>query len=211
MTAALAAYNSGLALARKGDVRGALAALDSAIGKVPKQPLFHLERGRVLRRLDRHVEAVGAFADAALLDESGAEARDELAETCKALKTREGPCRDPLHKWQALLPTPPGLTAAEADEIRQQLRVASGRCHVSSDPGSGNQYEVCATPSGDKQLTGYNPTTGSRWTETYGADGLWRGVDKDGERWRYDPRTEAYASSSGLFCIGSGERRLCNR
>jgi hypothetical protein len=74
---------------------------------------------------------------------------------------------------------------------------------------SGNTYNIERDDDGTVTVYGRNYNTGSRWRNVIEPDGDQRGVDSNGNRWRYNSTTGRYQNSDGSGCIGHGLRRTC--
>lgn len=76
------------------------------------------------------------------------------------------------------------------------------------DPRSGNYYAI--TRDGRHTvLQGFNPYTGSRWSNVSRKDGVQYGVDRLNGRWLWDERAQIYANDRGCICFGEGQKRVC--
>lgn len=75
---------------------------------------------------------------------------------------------------------------------------------------SGNRYTTQRNYDGSTNVRGSNLYTGSQWRTTVQPNGDMRGVDKDGNYWRYSNSTKIYTNlGTGTTCMGQGALRTC--
>lgn len=80
-----------------------------------------------------------------------------------------------------------------------------------TSPGdNGNRYTTSTDVYGNTQVQGRNVYTGSTWRNTIESDGDQRGIDSNGNSWRYDAQSGFYSNSNGKTCFGKGALRTCN-
>lgn len=77
------------------------------------------------------------------------------------------------------------------------------------DPQTGNSYVTTPSYGGGAQVRGYNLGTGSNWNTTVQPNGDMRGMDADGNTWRYNNSSGSYMNSNGTICTGKGVFRNC--
>ena len=59
-------------------------------------------------------------------------------------------------------------------------------------------------------VRGVNAATGARWNAEVSATGAMKGVDADGNHWRYDPWARVYYNqTTGRSCAAASVRRVC--
>ena len=103
-------------------------------------------------------------------------------------------CGDPAFDYAVQSPSAsPSLAALE--------RFSQPNSGTSYDPTSGNRYRWEGDADGTTKLRGYNAATDSRWLNKVYSDGSQFGINKDGETWRYNAKTEIYINdATGQAC-----------